>query len=234
MTDALDYLRTSPVSGLLLTLVAYKVGLKVKRWSRNHPLAQPVLVAILVVGLVLWALRIDYDDFMAGGALVHFLLGPATVALAIPLYRQAHHLRELLWPMVIALPLGALVSIVSGILVVRVLGGGETLQLTMAPKSATTPIAIALTEQIGGIGPMVAVFTVVAGTLGAVAGPTVLNLIRVRDRRARGLALGSVSHGIGTSRALHEDPLEGAFAGLSMALTALVTSLLVPLAVHLL
>jgi predicted murein hydrolase (TIGR00659 family) len=171
---------------------------------------------------------------MVGGSVIAFFLGPATVALAVPLYRQAHHLKELLVPMLIALPLGAFVAITSGMLLVRALGGDRELELTMAPKSATTPIAIAITEQIGGITSLVAVFTIVAGILGAVAGPTLLNLLRVRDRRARGLALGAVSHGVGTSRALQEHPVEGAFSGLSMGLTALVTSLLVPLAVHLL
>ncbi|MDN5895045.1 MAG: LrgB family protein [Nocardioides sp.] len=233
MNEALDYLRTSPVAGLLLTLVAYRIGVRIRRATGNHPLAQPVLIAVALVGLALWALRIDYDDYMIGGSLIHFLLGSATVALAVPLHRQAHHLKELFVPMAVAIPVGAFVSVSFGILVVRMLGGDHALQMTMAPKSATTPIAIAIAESAGGIPSLVAVFTIVAGMLGAVAGPTVLTLIRVRDRRARGLALGSVSHGIGTSRALHEDATEGAFAGLSMGLTALVTCLAVPLVVHL-
>lgn len=234
MNEALDYVRTSPVAGLLLTLAAYRVGVRLRRATGNHPLAQPVLIAVLIVGAVMWALQIEYDDYMAGGSLVHFLLGPATVALAVPLHRQAHHLKELLVPMLVAIPLGAVVSVTSGILLVRLLGGDHALQMTMAPKAATTPIAIAVADHAGGIPALVAVFTIVAGMLGAVAGPAVLNLVRVRDRRARGLAMGAVSHGIGTSRALHEDATEGAFAGLSMGLTALVTCLLVPLVVHLL
>lgn len=234
MNEGLDYLRTSPVAGLVLTLLAYKVGVRIRRASGNHPLAQPVLIAVAVVGLAMWVLRIDYDDYMAGGQFVHFLLGAATVALAVPLHREAHHLKELFWPMVVAIPLGALVSVTTGILLVRLLGGDHALQMTMAPKSATTPIAIAVAESSGGIPSLVAVFTIIAGMLGAVAGPAVLTLVRVRDRRARGLAMGAVSHGIGTSRALHDDATEGAFAGLSMGLTALVTCLLVPLVVHVL
>jgi putative effector of murein hydrolase len=137
-------------------------------------------------------------------------------------------------PLAVAIPLGAAVSIAAGILLVRALGGDETLQRTMAPKAATTPVSIALSETVHGLPPLTAAVTIVAGTLGAVAGPAVLTLLRIRDPHARGLALGSVSHGIGTSRALHDDALEGAFAGLAMGLTALATSLLLPLLVPLL
>ncbi|QIX28860.1 LrgB family protein [Nocardioides sp. JQ2195] len=227
-------MRSTPLLGVFVTVAAYKVGLEVKRISRNHPLAQPVLVAIIVVGLVMWALDVSYDQYLAGGSIIAFLLGPATVALAVPLHHQAHHLKELALPMLVAIPVGALVSIGGGVLLARALGGGRELELTIAAKSATTPIAISVTEHVGGNASLVAVFTVVAGMMGAVLGPTLLNLLRVRDPRARGLAIGSVSHGIGTSRALHEDPVEGAFSGLSMGLTALATSILVPVVIHLL
>ncbi|HEY9566427.1 MAG TPA: LrgB family protein [Nocardioides sp.] len=234
MTETVDYLRSSPLLGVFLTLLGYRLGRELKRLSRDHPLVQPVLVAIVFIGTATWLLDIDYDEYLVGGSVIAFFLGPATVALAVPLHRQAHHLRELLVPMLVALPVAAFVSISSGMLLVRGLGGDQALERTMAPKSATTPIAIGITEQIGGITALVAVFTIVAGIIGAVLGPTLLNLLRVRDHRARGLAMGAASHGIGTSRALHEHPVEGAFAGLAMGLTALLTSLLVPLAVHLL
>lgn len=234
MSEALDYLRTSPLLGVFLTLLGYRIGRELKRLSGDHPVVQPVLVAICFIGVAIWLLDVDYDAYMVGGSVIAFFLGPATVALAVPLHRQAHHLRELFVPMLIAIPLGAFISITSGVLLVRALGGDRDLELTMAPKSATTPIAIGITEQIGGITALVAVFTIVAGILGAVAAPTVLNLLRVRDRRARGMAIGAVSHGLGTSRALAEHPVEGAFSGLSMGLTALATSLLVPLMIHLL
>ncbi|WP_245644546.1 LrgB family protein [Nocardioides jensenii] len=234
MSETMDYLRSSPLLGVFLTLAGYRVGLEMKRLSRNHPLAQPVLVAIVVIGVAMWLLDIEYDEYLVGGSVIAFFLGPATVALAVPLHRQAHHLKELAVPMLIAIPVGAFVSIATGVLMVRVLGGGDVLERTMAAKSTTTPIAIAVTDHAGGNPSMVAVLTIVVGMLGAVLGPTVLTLLHIRDRRARGLALGAVSHGIGTSRALQEDPTEGAFSGLSMGLTALATSLLVPLLIHLL
>src|SRR3546814_4845895 len=123
----------------------------------------------------LWLLDIDYDEYLVGGSVIAFFVGPATVALAVPLHRQPHHLRELLVPMLVALPVAAFVSISSGMLLVRGLGGDQALERTMAPKSATTPIAIGITEQIGGITAPVAVFTPVAGIIGAVLGPPLLD-----------------------------------------------------------
>lgn len=234
MSPAVEYLRTSPLTWIFVTLAAYRAGTWLRGRTGGHPLAQPVLVAAtLVIGL-LALVGVDYDTYLRGGSLIHLVLGPATVALAVPLHRQAHHLKEMLLPVLVALPAGTLVSIGSAVLLVRGLGGGEDLERTLAPKSATTPVAIAITEHVGGIPALVAVFTILAGMLGAVLGPAVLDRLRVRDRRARGLAMGAVSHGIGTARSLHEDHTEGAFAGLSMGLTALATSLLVPVVLALL
>lgn len=235
MTDSLaetvDWATHSPVFFLLLTLVAYRIGREVRDRAGRHALAQPVLIAIVVVGLTLGVLGVDYDDYRDGTELITFFLGPATVALAVPLHRQVRRLRGFVVPMLVAIPLGAVVSVVSGVVLVEALGGGDELARTVAPKSTTTPVAIALSETAGGLPPLTAVLTILVGILGAVAGPAVLTLLRVRDLRARGLALGAASHGIGTSRALLEDETEGAFAGLSMGLTALATSVVLPVVV---
>lgn len=236
MSDALDWLRTSPLLGLFLTLLGYRLGLELQQrvptaWKA---VAQPVVVALVVIGAALWALDLSYDDYVVGGSIIGFFLGPATVALAVPLHRQAHHLGRMFVPMLIALPVGALVSIVTGVLAVRLLGGDHVLELTMAPKAATTPVSLAVSDSIGGLPALTAVLAIVTGIVGAVAGPAVLDLVRVRDRRARGLAIGASSHGIGTSRALREHPTEGAFSGLAMGLTALLISLLTPLVLLLL
>ncbi|WP_203337249.1 LrgB family protein [Nocardioides limicola] len=232
IVETWDWVQSSPAFGLLLTLIGYRIGRELQQrvarpWLKA--VTQPVLVAMVVVGAVLLVFDIDYADYLVGASLIVFLLGPATVALAVPLYRQVHHLRRLAVPILVALPLAAAVSITLGLLLVRWLGGSEELALSMAPKAATTPVAIALAEQIGGIGPLAAALAVTIGVFGAVAGPGVLTLLRIRDRRARGLAIGAVSHGIGTARALADHPVEGAFAGLSMGLTALAISVLVPL-----
>lgn len=234
MTEAWDWLRSSPLLGIFLTLLGYRLGQEVQRLARGHALAQPVVVAIAFIGGSLALLDVEYDDYLVGAGIIAFFLGPATVALAVPLHRQAHHLRHLLVPMLVALPVGAAVSIVTAVLTVRWLGGDEVLERTMAPKAATTPVSIAVSDAIGGLPPLTAVFAIVIGIVGAVAAPAVLTLMRVRDHRARGLAIGAVSHGIGTSRALRDHPTEGAFSGLAMGLTALLTSLLVAVLVPLL
>ncbi len=224
----------SPVFLVLLTLAAYRLGREARERTGGHPLAQPVLVAIVVIGLAITWLDIDYSDYRSGTELIAFWLGPATVALAVPLHRNAHRLKGFVVPMLIAIPVGAAVSILLAFGIVTLLGGGEELALTMAPKATTTPVSIALSGENGGLPPLTAVLTIVVGILGAIAGPAVLTMLRVREPRARGLAMGAVSHGIGTSRSLHDNETEGAFAGLSMGLTALATSILVPLILFLL
>ena len=234
MTEAIDWLRDSPLTWVFLTLLAYRAGVWVRDRTGGHPLAQPVLVAAALLITLLAVLGVDYDTYMTGGSLIHLVLGPATVALAVPLHRQAHHLREMALPLVVALPAGALVSIGSAVLTVRALGGSEGLEHTIAPKAATTPVAIAIADHIGGVPALVAAFTMLAGMLGAVFGPWLLDRMGVQDRRVRGLAMGAASHGVGTSRSLHDHLTEGAFAGLAMGLTALLTSVLVPLVIALL
>jgi len=223
-----DWLSRSPLVGIALTLAGYGVG----RWAHRrtgNAVLQPVLVAIVLVGAVLLVTDVPYSDYLHGADYVGFWLGPATVALALPLHQEWHLVRRAAVPVLAGILAGALVSIVTAVLVVRAAGGRHTLELTMAPKAATTPVSIAVSAQIGGIPALTAVLTIVAGITGAVAGPWLLDRLRIRDPRARGVALGAVSHGIGTARALHESRTEGAFSALSMALSALATSVLVPL-----
>lgn len=219
----------SPVFLVALTLGAYRLGCRVRDVARGHALAQPVLVAILVTGGTILALDVDAAVYADGVQVISFWLGAATVALAVPLHRQAARLRGFVLPMAVAIPLGSAVSVVSVVLLARWTGADEVLARTLSPKAATTPVSIALSGTAGGVPSLTAALTIAVGILGAVAGPAVLTLARVTDRRSRGLALGAVSHGIGASRALVEDETEGAFAGLAMGLTALATSLLLPL-----
>lgn len=224
----LEVLR-SPLGLLALTLGAYQLGRWLQRRSGDHAVVQPVLVTIVVVGVAITLLDVEYVDYRSATELIAFWLGPATVALAVPLHRQADRLRGFVTPLLVAVTLGAVVSITTAVLLARVLGAGERLQETLATKAATTPVAIALTEDLGGFPALAAVFAIIIGILSAIVGPATLTLLRVRDRRARGLAVGAVSHGIGASRMLREDETEGAFAGLSMGLSALAISLMLPL-----
>lgn len=228
LEETWGWLRTSPLLWLFVTIAGYELGRRL-RDRTGHPLAQPVLVAIVLTGALVSLAGIDYTVYDEATAVLSFLLGPATVALAIPLFRHRHRLRGLVLPVLLGIGIGAAVSILSAVWLVELFGGSEELARTMAPKSTTVPVALALAEENGGVVELVAVFTTAAGIIGAVCAPTVLNLLRIRDPRARGLAVGAVSHGIGTSRMLHDEPVAGAFSGLAMGLTALATALWLPL-----
>lgn len=223
------WLSASPLFGITLTLVAYQAARSL--WARAGGPAwlNPVLVAIVLAGAALWSLGVDYSDYMAGGSYISFLLGPATVALALPLHYEGRLVRRAAVPVLAGVLTGSAASIVLAYTLTRSLGGDEELALSMSPKAATTPVSIALADSVGGIPELTAVFTILAGVLGAVAAPAVLSALRFRDLRVRGLAIGASSHGIGTSRALEEHRTEGAFSGLAMGLNALATALLLPL-----
>jgi predicted murein hydrolase (TIGR00659 family) len=219
----------SPLLGITLTLGAYQAARWLWRRSNGHSLANPVLVSIVLVAGFLLLTRVDYADYLRGGQYIAFLLGPATVALALPLYSQADRIRRSAPMITLAVLAGSLTAITVGILATRLTGGTRELALSMAPKSATTPVSIAVSQTTGGISALTAVFTILTGVLGAVAAPAVLTLLRVQDERVRGLAVGVVSHGIGTARLLADEPAAGAFAALAMAINALVTAVAVPL-----
>lgn len=225
---------TSPVLGVALTLAAYQLARLLWLRTGNHPGVNPVLIAIVLVGAALWAMGIDYDTYMEGGSIVALFLGPATVALAWPLHLEMALVRRAVVPILVGVTAGSGVAIVVAVLATRLLGGSEELALAMAPKSTTTPVAIALAETVGGIPALTAVLTILTGILGAVVGPRVLTWLRVRDKVVRGLAVGVASHGIGTAQMIQESRTEGAFSGLAMALTALATSIWLPLLVPLL
>ena len=231
LDDAWAGVSSSPVFGVVLTLGAYMLGRRLWERTGHHPWVNPVLIAITVVGLVLWATGVDYETYLRGGSLVGLLLGPATVALAWPMHKELVLVRRAAVPVLVGVTVGTGVAVVAAVLLTEGLGGSERLALSMAPKSTTTPVSIALSEAIGGIPALTAVLTILAGIVGAVLGPQTLSLMRFRDKRVRGMAVGVASHGIGAARMIHESRTEGAFAGLAMALAALATSIWVPLLV---
>lgn len=225
LTETWAWFTTSPLTALTLTVGLYWACDKLWRRLGHHALLTPILTASALIGGVLLLTGWDYAAYAEGTSFLTFLLGPATVALGLPLHRQASKVIEGA-PMVLGtVLLGAVFSVLSGYWFATWLGATHEMALTMAPKSATTPIAIALVQQLGGIAPVAVLFVMVAGISGAVIGPWILTLARVTDPRARGLALGVASHGIGTARALQEGQTQGAFAGLGMGLTGLVISL---------
>lgn len=231
MTDLKDvwvYLSASPLLFLTLTLAAFQAGSWIYERSGHKPFLNPVMTAVILLVAILTLTRTPYPVYFEGAQFVHFLLGPATVALAIPLYRQFERVRRSALALLTSILCGSLTAIGTAVGLGWALGASRETLLALAPKSVTAPVAMGITEQLGGLPSLTAVLVILTGILGAVVGPLVLNLLRIRDWRARGLALGTASHGIGTARALQVNELAGAFSGLAMGLNALATAILLP------
>lgn len=225
------YLSASPLLGLTLTLCAYLAALAIHARCRFSPLANPVAIAIAIVSLVLLASGTSYQRYFAGAQFVHFLLGPATVALAVPLARQLPRMRRAFLPLLGALVSGCVTAIVSSVAVVLLLGGSPLLANTMGPKSATTPIAMAVSERLAGVPALTAVLVIGTGIFGAITARFLFHALKVDSPAARGFALGVAAHGIGTARAFQVSAEMGAFAGLGMGLNGILTAVLAPVLV---
>ncbi|MBD3679880.1 MAG: LrgB family protein [Rhodobacteraceae bacterium] len=225
------YLSQEPLLWLTATLVAYAIGDAAFRASGRLPIVNPVLIAVVILAGLLWVTGTPYGTYFEGAQFVHFMLGPATVALAVPLYSNLARVRATAIPMLAALFAGSLTAILSAIGIAWALGvRGETL-LSLAPKSATAPVALGISEAIGGSPTLTAVLVILTGITGAVIATPLLNLMRIPDWRARGFAVGVASHGIGTARAFQVNETAGAFAGIGMGLNALLTALLAPVVI---
>ncbi len=226
------YLSASPLLGLTITLIAYQGAFWIYRRSGNHPMANPVLIAVSVLVAFLMLTETTYETYFAGAQFVHFLLGPATVALAIPLYTQLKRVKAMLLPVLAGLFIGSLTAALSAVAIGRLFGASLPSQLSLAPKSVTTPIAMGVAERIGGIPSLTAVLVIITGVIGAVGARYVFDAMRLRDPAIRGFAIGIASHGIGTARAFQVNEQSGAFAALAMGLNGALTALLLPLIVR--
>ncbi|MGJ8588223.1 MAG: LrgB family protein [Yoonia sp.] len=235
MTDVAElwsYLSTTPLIWLTTTILAYLVADGVARRLGHPPWANPVLLSVLLIAPILWLTRTDYTTYFEGAQFIHFLLGPATVALALPLWDNRDTIRTSVAPIVLALLTGSVVAAGSAILLARAFGLPMEVLLSLAPKSTTAPVALGISEAIGGLPALTAVLVILTGIIGAVTVTPLMNLIGVSDWRARGFAVGVAAHGIGTARAFQVNPVAGAYAGIAMALNALLTSLIVPVLVR--
>jgi predicted murein hydrolase (TIGR00659 family) len=226
--DVWVYLAASPLLWLTLTLAAYLFAFALYRRSRFNPLVNPVAISIALLVAVLWATRSDYATYFEGAQFVHFLLGPATVALAVPLAEQTGKLKRAWFALTAALAVGVVVAIVSAVLIAWLLGASPVTLASLAPKSVTTPVAMGISEKIGGLPSLTAVSVVLTGIIGAALGRFVFDALRVHSWAARGFAIGLAAHGQGVARAFIVNREAGAFAGLAMGLTALVTALVAP------
>ena len=223
------YLQATPLFWLTATLAAFFVADAIARRARRNPVVNPVLIAVALVAVLLKISGTDYQTYFNGAQFVHFLLGPATVALGVPLYRNLEMVGRNLLPMLAALVVGAAVAIVSAVGVAKALGAPKTVLISLAPKSVTAGVAMAVSESLGGLPPLTAALVIATGIFGAIVVTPMMNALRIRDYAARGFAAGLASHGIGTARAFSVDPVAGVFAGIAMGLNAVATPVLAPL-----
>jgi predicted murein hydrolase (TIGR00659 family) len=223
------YLQARPLLWLVLTLGAYSLAFALFRLGRGNPLLNPVAIAVALIVAILAATGTSYQTYFEGAQFAHFLLGPATVALALPLWRNLATVRRMLVPMAAALLAGCITAILSAVAIAWALGASSATIASLAPKSVTTPIAMAVSERLGGLPSLTAALVILTGIVGAMTVTPVLNVLNITDWRARGFAAGLAAHGIGTARAFQVNQMAGTFAGIAMGLNGLVTALLAPL-----
>ncbi|PTV95100.1 putative murein hydrolase (TIGR00659 family) [Rhodobacter aestuarii] len=236
MTDAAliwSYLTSQPLLWLTATLLAYWAGDRLFQLSRRNPLANPVVIAVILLATLLISTGTAYADYFEGAQFVHFMLGPATVCLAIPLQANLKAIRKALVPILVALVAGSFTAVASALAIAKLLGADDMLLASLAPKSATAPVAIGISEALGGQPTLTAVLVLLTGMIGAVFVTPMLNALGLRDWRARGFATGVAAHGIGTARAFQVHDTAGAFASIGMGLNAVLTAFMAPLVLHL-
>ncbi len=223
------YLETTPLLGLAATLIVWRGATIVAARMGGVALANPMLLSVICLSTLLLVTGTPYAAYFAGAQYVHFLLGPATVALALPMYANRARIRASARAVLPALLAGSLTAAGSAMLIAHLLGASQVVVLSLAPKSVTTPIAMGIAEQIGGQPSLAAVFVLLTGLSAIMLIPSVMRLAGVRDMRAQGLAAGMAGHGLATARMLLVSETAGAFGGLAIGLNGLITSVLATL-----
>lgn len=214
---------------LALVLGAFYLGIIIYQKTKIT-LLQPLLTAMVIIIPFLLITDIDYQTFYQNTRILNFMLGPSVVALGYVLYEQIGHIKGNVVSILTAVFTGSVVGIASVVLIAKVLGADKILMASLAPKSVTTPIAISLAEQTGGVPALAAAFVVICGIFGGLVGPIVLRRIGIKSKIAKGLAMGSASHALGTARAMEMGALEGAISGLAIGIMGIMTALLIPFA----
>ena len=227
------YLSTTPLFGLTATLLAYLLAQAVYQSVGQAPWANPVLWTVLLLALVLTLSGTAYPTYFSGAQFIHFLLGPAVVALAWPLWQRRNELRQRAGPLLVAALAGGVAASGSAVLIGWALGLPQDLLRSLAPKSVTAPVAMGIAEQLGGIPALAAVFAVLTGLIGAISAKYLFDLCGVAAAPVRGFALGTASHGIGAARAMQVNADMGAYAGLALGIQVVLGAVLIPLVARL-
>ncbi|MBS0308253.1 MAG: LrgB family protein [Proteobacteria bacterium] len=229
LSETWVYLSASPLLWLTATLLAYQLAVAIHVRLRSSPYANPMVIAIAILVVLLLVTDTPYKSYFNGAQFVHFLLGPTTVALAIPLYQQLAKLKDHWLAFLVGALAGCTTAVVTAMGIAWLLGASPAVVMSLAPKSVTSPIAMGIAEKIGGLPPLTAVLVLVTGIMGAGLAQMVFRLIRVRDHDVGGFALGVSAHGLGTASAFQVSEEMGAFAGLAMGVSGALTAVLLPL-----
>ena len=218
----------SPLFGILLTLVAFEIGVTIsKKWK--YSFLNPLLIAnVLIVGFLLLT-GISLESYNVGGDYISVMLSPATVVLAVPLYRQISKLKQFWKPILAGIFAGSLTSIACVIVVSKLIGLSETLMLSLLPKSITIPMGSVVSAQIGGLPPVTIIAITITGITGAVAAPAVCRFCRIKHKVAQGIAIGTASHALGTTKAMEMGEVQGAMSSLSIGIAGLFTAIVAPI-----
>lgn len=219
----------SPLPWLVLTLIVYLSAMTIYRKNGNHPMLIPVFTGVVVIVGILMLTGTPYETYRNGVTLLGLMIGPATVALAIPLYAQRERIKELWLPISVALLVGCLVALFSALGIAWIFGGSEATLIAVAPKSATIPIALPMAERFGGKPSLAAVAVAITGISGTMMAPLLCRFLQLKDPAVQGFAIGLTAHAIGTARAIQLNPTAGAFSALAMGLNGVATAVLMPL-----
>ncbi|MGB6086861.1 LrgB family protein [Parvibaculum sp.] len=214
---------------IAVTLAFYLLARRIQGAAGGTPLANLVLLGAAPIIALIYVADIELNAYMQGGKVLLWLVGPATVAIAVPLYRNFARVRSALLPMSVSLVVGSSVAVLSALLIGEAMGASVETIRALAPKSVSTPIAMGIAEEIGGYPSLAAAFVIFTGIVGAVFGAGFFTLVRIRDARARGFAMGIAAHGIGTASIFREGEVQGTFSGVAMALNGIITALVLPL-----
>jgi len=231
--DALnDYIGQTPLTWLILTLLAYKIGIMIYEKFNKHTLLQPVIISYIILLSIVLFTNTSFEKYFKSVEIIHFFLGPATVALALPLYNNLKYIRQLFLPIIITLIVAGVFSVLIAVSLLSIFGASTVTILSMTTKSITAPIAIITSEQIGAIPSLAIGFVLITGIIGALFGSIVFKIVKIKYETSKGFALGLVSHGIGTARAIEISEKAAAFAALAMGLSGILTAIFLPVIIN--
>lgn len=218
----------TPIFGLVLTVIFFNIGVYLQKKTKN-PILNPLLIAIIGIIIFLCITKIPYENYKIGADVINYLLGPITIVLALPLYKQMELLKKYVLEIFIGISCGVIVSFISIMIIGSVMNANADIINSLIPKSITTPMGISLASTINGIESVTVVSIILTGILGAIVAPTVFKIGKIKNPIAKGIALGTSAHALGTSKAIEMGEVEGAMSGLSIGISGLLTVILIPI-----